>query len=303
MSFLGLLIGVVITMVRKHRDTTNPRERGTDKPMETDLPGMTEARDQEPDLPAWQADLFRQIDDLAATVAAGGPGGPTEATGWRPTFRRHTREARFNVVSDGYAQDEVDSVIGQHERSFDNTRDQLKQTELSLAEADSRVQALEARVSELEEWGVGGSALPEMAGELLDKAQEIGREVRRYVLSQAEAETNEVKQATEPLDSTRARADEIVVKAHQDRDDIDRSVEESRRQIDQYLRESSAIPEQRSRVAWEKAQGHLRQPVLELVRLNQQRRAMLEELLELRELTDTAWRRVVRRPRPLRAGQ
>ena len=293
MWFLGVVFGVVITMVRRHRDSTNPHRTQPAKPTETDSLGMAEERDQEPDLPAWQADLFRQMDALAARVEAGAPAKPTERGGWRAMFQRSDQKPRFGVARDGYDRDQVDSVVARYERRFDDTRAQLERTELNLDEANSRVRDLEARVLELEEWGVGGSALPELADELLDKAQEIGREFRSYVLSRAEAETKEAKQSTEALESARARAEEIVFGAHRHRDEIARAVEESRRQLDQYLQEGRNTAEQRSRAAWEATQGRLREPVLELEHLNEQRRAMLKEVLELQESLDTSWRRVV----------
>ena len=163
----------------------------------------------------------------------------------------------------------------------------------NLAEADGRVQALEARVSELEEWGAGGSPLGELADELLHKAKEIGLELESRVLSEAEAEREELKQTTEAAESARGRAEEIVAKARRDRDERGRSVEESRRQVDQFLQDSRMMAEQRGRGVWEKARGRLREPVLELEHLNEQRRAMLKEIVELQESVDMSWRRII----------
>ena len=53
------------------------------------------------------------------------------------------------------------------------------------------------------------------------------------------------------------------------------------------------LAQQRGRGVWEKAQGRLREPVLELEHLNEQRRAMHKEILELQESLDTSWRCVV----------
>ena len=267
-------------MVRRHHQTT--------KPNEPDSPGMDEERSHhEPDLEARRDDLFRRMDALAAKVRAAAPGRPTGRGG--PMLRRGAREARFAVVAPtGYARDEVDSVVEDDERRFDETRVQLERTELNLAEADGRVQALEARVSELEEWGAGGSPLPEMADELLRKAKEIGRELESHVLSQAESKRDDLKQTTEAVESARGRAGEIVAKARRDREELGRTVEESRRQVDQFLQDSRMMAEQRGRGVWEKAQGRLREPVLELEHLNEQRRAMLKEILELQELVDTS---------------
>ena len=132
-----------------------------------------------------------------------------------------------------------------------------------------------------------------MADELLRKAKEIGRELESHVLSQAEAEREELKQTTKAAESARGRAEEIVAKAQRDREELGRTVEESRRQVEQFLQDSRMMAEQRARPVWEKAQGRLREPVLELEHLNEQRRAMLKEILELQESLDTSWRRVV----------
>ena len=69
-------------------------------------------------------------------------------------------------------------------------------------------------------------------------------------------------------------------------------MEESRRQVDQFVQDSRIMAEERGRGVWEKAQGRLREPVLELEHLNEQRRPMLKEILELQVLVDTSWRRI-----------
>ena len=56
-------------------------------------------------------------------------------------LRRGGREARFALVSDGYARDQVDTVVEQYERQFGETKVQLERTDLNLAEADSRLRA------------------------------------------------------------------------------------------------------------------------------------------------------------------
>jgi chromosome segregation ATPase len=215
--------------------------------------------------------------------------------GWSPMFQHAPQEVRFAVVLGGYARHEVDSVVGQNEGRVREARTRLEQTELSLTEANSRVQALQARVSELEEDVAGPSRVSELANEVLDKTEQIGRELRSKVVSQAEAEREELRKmaATEAVESARAQASEIVAKAQRDRDELSRTVEQSRSQIDQFVHDSRMMAEQRARVVWEKAQARLRDPVLELERLNEQRRAMLKDIVELQELVDTSWRRIV----------
>ena len=207
-------------------------------------------------------------------------------------FQRGAHKARFAVVMSGSARDQVDSVVGKYERRRSELAAQRSQMGTSLAEADGRVQALEARASELEEWGAGGSPLGELVDELLHKAKEIGLELESRVLSEAEAEREELKQTAEAAESARARAEEIVAEARRDRDELGRSVEESRRQVDQFLHDGRMMAEHRGRGVWEKARGRLREPVLELEHLNEQRRAMLKGILELQESLDTSWRRI-----------
>ena len=206
-------------------------------------------------------------------------------------FQRSARKARFAAVMTGYARDEVDAVVGDYERRRSKLWAQRMQNGTNLAEADGRVQALEARVSELES-GASGSPLPELANDLLHKAKEIGLELESHVLSQAEAEREELKQTTEAAESARGRAGDIVAKAQRDRDELGRSVEESRRQVDQLVQDSRTRPDLHARAVWRKAQDRVHEPVLELLRMNEQRRAMLKEILELQESLDTSWRRI-----------
>ena len=208
-------------------------------------------------------------------------------------FQRGAHKARFPVVMTGYARDQVDSVVGEHERRRSELWYQRSQMGTSLAEADGRVQALEARVSELEEWGAGGSPVGELADELLHKAKEIGLELESRVLSEAEAEREELKQKAEAAESARARTEEIVAKARRDREELGRWVEESHRQVAQFLEEGKVAAEEKARAVWEIAQDRLREPVFELAQIHEQQRAMVNEVAELQERIDTSWRRVI----------
>ena len=209
-------------------------------------------------------------------------------------FQRGAHKARFAVVMSGYARDQVDSVVREYERRRSELWYQRSQMGTSLAEAGGRVQALEARVSGLEEWGAGGLPLGELADELIHKAKEIGLELESRVLSEAEAEREELKQkATEPTESARGRAEEIVAKAQRDREELGRTVEESRRQVDQFLEEGKVAAEERARALWEITQDRLREPVFELAQIHEQQRTMLNEVAELQERIDTSWRRVI----------
>ena len=66
-------------------------------------------------------------------------------------FPHAPQDLRFAVGFRGYAREPVDTVVEQCELSITETWAQLERTETSAAEADGRVQALQARVSEFEE--------------------------------------------------------------------------------------------------------------------------------------------------------
>ena len=210
-------------------------------------------------------------------------------------FERGVHEVRFPVGFGGYAREAVDTVVEQCELSISETRAQRERTEASVTEADGRVQALEARVSELEDCGAAGSWVTERANELLEKVRQTGRDLQDKVVSQAQAERESLKQraTTEPTEAARARAEEIVAKARRDRDQLARMVEESHRQVVELLQEGRIMAEERARVTWEKAQDGLREPVLGLLHLHEQRRTMLEEVVQLQELVDASWGRLL----------
>lgn len=161
-------------------------------------------------------------------------------------FQRGANKARFPVVMTGYARDQVDSVVGKYERRRSEQWRRRSENTSKLAEADRRVQALEARVSELErEGGAVGSWLARMANELLEGTEQVGRELESRVLSQAEAEGEELKQKAEAAESARARTEEIVAKAERERDELSRWVEESHGQVAQFLEEGKVAAEEK----------------------------------------------------------
>ena len=206
-------------------------------------------------------------------------------------LQRGVHEVRFPVGFGGYAWEAVDTVVEQCELSISETRAQRERTEASVAEADGRVRALEARVSELEDRGAAGSWVTERANELLEKVQQTGCELQSKVVSQAKAEKEGRKQGatTEPPEAARARAEEIVAKARRDRDQLVRMVEESHRQVVELLEEGRVMADERAGVTWDKARDGLREPALELLRLHEQRRTMLQEVIQLQESVDASW--------------
>jgi hypothetical protein len=207
-------------------------------------------------------------------------------------FERGGHEVRFAAAFGGYDRRAVDTTVEQCELSVSETRAQLEQTEESIAEADRRVQALEARVPELENSGAGGLlGLTELGDEFLEKVQQTGRDLQNKVVSQAQTEGESLKQraTTEPTEAARAQAEEIVEKARREGDELARMVEESHRQVVELLQKGRIMAEERARVTWEKAQGGLREPVLGLLHLHEQRRTMLEEVVQLQESVEASW--------------
>jgi len=210
-------------------------------------------------------------------------------------FHRGGHEVRFAVAFGGYAREAVDTAVEQCELSISETRAQRERTDAAVAEADSRVRALEARVSELENSGPAGSWVAQLADELLDRLHQTGRELQSKVVSQAQAEAENLTPmaTTQHTEDSRARAEKIVATALRDSDELSRMVEESSRQIAELFQEGRTMAEERARATWLKAKGSLREPVLTLLHLHEERRTMLQEVAELQELVQASWGSVI----------
>ena len=213
-------------------------------------------------------------------------------------FEDGVHQVRFAVGLGGYNREAVDTAVKQCELSMSDTRAQLERTEASVLEADERVQALEARLSTLENRGGSGSRLTELVDAVLDKAEHVGRELQSRVVAEAEAERQELqrKDSTEPTDTARIRAEEIVAQAQRQRDELNDMVEESHRQVVELLQEARVMAEERARVTWKKSLDRLRDPVLELAQLHERCRKVLEEVVDLQESVQTSWRHLVSEP-------
>ena len=81
--------------------------------------------------------------------------------------------------------------------------------------------------------------------------------------------------------------------ALRDSDELSRMVEESSRQIAELFQEGRTMAEERARATWLKAKGSLREPVLTLLHLHEERRTMLQEVAELQELVQASWGSVI----------
>jgi hypothetical protein len=205
------------------------------------------------------------------------------------------RRVLFRTVISGYDRAQVDAVVKEYKRRRHEQASRGSENETKLAEADRRVQALEARVSELEEGGAVGSSLARMANDLLGRTEQLGGQFRRYAEAEAEAEAErgELAQTGEIEESARRHAEEIVAQAERERDQLSRLVEESRGQIAQLIEEGKVTAEERARSVREGVQDHLREPIFELERVHEEEGRVLKEVAELHDHIHTSWRRLI----------
>jgi cell division septum initiation protein DivIVA len=289
MWLLSVVVGALFVAVRRHH--------GTAKPKENDSSGAAERRPHDgSDQEAWSEYLLPRVDALVGRLPAGVQDRLKRRGERRTMPQRGVHEVRFPVAFGGYAREAVDTVVEQCDLRIRETRAQRERTEEAVAEADGRVQALEARVADLENSGAGGSlGLTDLAEEFLENVQQTGRDLQNKVVSQARAEMERLKERAtmEPTEEARARAEEIAATARRNRDQLARMVEESHRQVVELLEEGRTMADERARVTWDKAQDGLREPVLELLHLNERRRTMLQEVVQLQESVETSWGRLL----------
>jgi hypothetical protein len=187
----------------------------------------------------------------------------------------------------GYAREPVDSMVEHCERRVRETTAQVELVETKAAEAESRVQALEADSRR--------SATSAAFDQLVEKVlQDEARVVESHVISQAEAERQEYRDlAKESLDKARARAEEIVAEVGREREAAERALAQSRRQVDQLLDEGRVMAAGRHQVVWDKARDRLRELVREREQLGERRRMIINDVMELTESVQLAWRRLI----------
>jgi hypothetical protein len=278
--FLAGLLGAGVLVARRHRERTRPRKTA---------PRTAVARpDQEPDQ-VGPNDLFGRIDDIDVEPPAPAAARQAVGEGWQPMYRR----VLFRTVIGGYDRAQVDALVKEYKRRRHEQSSKRSENTSKLAEADRRVQAFEARVSELQGDSAVGSSLAGMANDLLDRTEQIAREFRTYAVAEAEAETGELAQPREIEGSARSQAEEIVAQAERERDELSRLVEESSGQIARFIEEGKVTAEEKARAVGEGARDRLREPVFELERIHEQQRKMLSEVTELHEQIETSWRRLI----------
>jgi chromosome segregation ATPase len=283
--FLGVLFGAGVIVVRRYRQVATPA---------IDPPTSAERRhDQQDDGEAHPEDPQPPIDASVPPPRIADLGRATVRGGWLLMLQRGLRKSRFRVLMSGYDRDQVDTVVQEYERRRHEWSNKRVQNSSTQAQADRRVRELEAKVAELED-GAGRSPLPAGLVEFLDQSfAQLGRDARSHAISAVEAERDTLTHTREIVESARAQAEAVVANAERERDDVSRSVDESRQQVDQYLQASKILAEDRARAVREKGTDRLREPVFELERTHEQQRMVIKELAELQELIDTSWRRVI----------
>ena len=201
---------------------------------------------------------------------------------------------RFAIAFDGYRREDVDAAITDLDRRRGQLSSKRAETTSKLAEADRHVRALETKVSELEAERGAGSSLPAHLDGFFDEYYErLGRDARSYAISQVEAERDELSRTADIVESTRVQAEEIVAKAAAERDALKRSLEDSRRQVDHILEDGKATADRGARERWKKTEDRLREAVVELERLRDQQRSVLDAVAELHEEIDNSWGRLL----------
>jgi ElaB/YqjD/DUF883 family membrane-anchored ribosome-binding protein len=155
------------------------------------------------------------------------------------------------------------------------------------------VQSLEAKVADLEERS--GDTLPpsvrslgERAEQILRDAWEAAQELRANIMSEADAEKEKARQASEEVVAeAEAEAAKVAEHSRNQREEAAQEVEEARRQVERLIKEAEEEAEAKARAIWDEAQVQLKEARKELTRLEDQRRATLDELTRLRELLES----------------
>lgn len=204
------------------------------------------------------------------------------------TFER----SRFAVVMRGYDRDQVDSILEACERWAREAQAHMDGTDDKLTEADRRAAALEDRLSELEdragEAPQSVQSLTARVQQMLDLAHEAADELRSAVQDEARTDKELAERDIARLrQAARTRADEIATAARRRLEQATPSTQAVRRQAEQHIEEGRARAAERARAIWQRAEGPISEAQRELVRLEDERQAALEELSGLqRSLED-----------------
>jgi DivIVA domain-containing protein len=205
------------------------------------------------------------------------------------TFER----SRFAVVMRGYDRDQVDAILEACERWAREAQAHMDGTDVRLTETDRRAEALEARLSELESRGGAEpprslQTLNERAEQILGMAREAAQELRTGVEAEAKTDQQESERAAAQLrQAAHARAGEIAAAAKRRQRDAAKPTQDARDHAARHIEEGRAMAAERAEAVRQRAEGPIREARQELARLEDERRAALEELTGLqRSLED-----------------
>jgi ElaB/YqjD/DUF883 family membrane-anchored ribosome-binding protein len=213
---------------------------------------------------------------------------------YREPMTEHVAERpRFAIVMRGYDRDQVDAYLAEYERWASDAQSHIEAGEARLTAGARRVQSLEAKVADLEERS--GDTLPpsvrslgERAEQILRDAWEAAQELRANIMSEADAEKEKARQASEEVVAeAEKQAAEVAEHSRNQREEAAQEVEEARRRVERLIKEAEEEAEAKARAIWDEAQVQLKEARKELTRLEDQRRATLDELTRLRELLES----------------
>ncbi len=208
---------------------------------------------------------------------------------------------RLRVAARGYDRDEVNACLAENDRRAEHDQARLLDIEAQLTEADHRAKALEAKVAELEHRDDQGPPesvqwLHDVTDQILRVTSDDAHELMIKMENEAKAEKVEAERAVaDMLAAAQARAAEIRGAASSDRDAAINMRQESHQQVELYLEESKAMARARAR----RKEAHLQELTLERDRVEEQRRAVLEDFNHVRSSLEKL-ERYLGRPRALR---
>jgi DivIVA domain-containing protein len=198
-------------------------------------------------------------------------------------------QSRFAVVMRGYNRDQVDAFLEACEQWAQDARSRIEGTDARLAEANRRAEALKVRLGELESRAEAGPrhslvSLTERTEEMLGMVREAGNELQANIEAEALEDKEEVKrEAAQMSEAGRAKAKQITAEAQREHASVAPSVQDVRQEADRCLEEGKATATERADAVRQRSRGAMQEVQRELVRLEDERRAAVEDLRGLQE--------------------
>ena len=200
--------------------------------------------------------------------------------------------SRFAVVMRGYDRDQVDAILEACERWAREAQAHMEGTDAKVNETDRRAEKLEARLAELESRGDPQPprslrTLSERAEQLLNMAREAADELQTSVEVEARTDKEQSERAAAELKQTaQARAREITTSARRHQEQAAPVTQDTREQAARCIEEGRAAAAAHADAIRQRAEGPIRDVQRELARLEEERKAALEELAGLQQSLD-----------------